>query len=172
MYIQEVPGKTNRLLSFDMTRTPWKTLPPTILRCRGNIFTELLPSNDKGIHRQSHRRTHPTVLILLREFFTAGTGLPSRCVAMKGGIHSRTIIISVSLSLSLYSLYIYKYNKAVYDYVRVLSDYMCMLCRSHAVVIFTSLYISEKMCRYFFVGYLTTLSISTLLIYSVGYRDD
>jgi hypothetical protein len=51
---QEVLEITNRLLSFDTTRTVQKT-PPTILRCRGNVFTELLPSNDRGIHRQTHR---------------------------------------------------------------------------------------------------------------------
>jgi hypothetical protein len=46
---QEVLGRTNRLLSYETTRTPKKTTPPTILRCCGNVFTELLPSNDKGI---------------------------------------------------------------------------------------------------------------------------
>jgi hypothetical protein len=45
-----VLGRTN-LLSSDTTRTAQKTTPPTILRCRGNVFTELLPSNERGIHR-------------------------------------------------------------------------------------------------------------------------
>jgi hypothetical protein len=30
-----------------------KATPPTILRCRENVFTELLPSNDKVIHRST-----------------------------------------------------------------------------------------------------------------------
>jgi hypothetical protein len=28
-----------------------KTTHPTVLRCRGNVFTEQMPSNDKGIYR-------------------------------------------------------------------------------------------------------------------------
>jgi hypothetical protein len=50
--------KTNRLLSFDTTRTAQKTTPPTILRVRRNVFTELLPVNDRGLHRQTHRHKH------------------------------------------------------------------------------------------------------------------
>jgi hypothetical protein len=46
-------GKNYRLLSFHTTRTAQKTTYPTILHCRGNVFTELLPSNDSGIHRQT-----------------------------------------------------------------------------------------------------------------------
>jgi hypothetical protein len=38
---------TNILLFFDTTRTVKKTLPPTVLRCRRNVFTEPLPSNDR-----------------------------------------------------------------------------------------------------------------------------
>jgi hypothetical protein len=45
---QEVLGRTNRLLSFDTIRAAQKTTPPTILPCRGNTFTELLPRNGKG----------------------------------------------------------------------------------------------------------------------------
>jgi hypothetical protein len=42
--------------TFLMTPTAKKTMPPTILlpfrniRCRSNAFTELLPSNDSGLH--------------------------------------------------------------------------------------------------------------------------
>jgi hypothetical protein len=43
-------GKTNHLLSFDMTPTLQKTMPPTIIHCCRNIITELLPSNDRGIN--------------------------------------------------------------------------------------------------------------------------
>jgi hypothetical protein len=43
-------------------------------------------SNDRGIQRQTHRQTCPTILLLLRVFVAAGTCLPSRCLAMKGGI--------------------------------------------------------------------------------------
>jgi hypothetical protein len=39
---QGVLVRTNRLLSFDTT-------PQTILHRIGNVFTELLPSNDSGI---------------------------------------------------------------------------------------------------------------------------
>jgi hypothetical protein len=45
--IQDVLGRTNRLLSFDTTRTAQKTTPP-ILRCRGNVFTGLLPRTIGG----------------------------------------------------------------------------------------------------------------------------
>jgi hypothetical protein len=65
--------------------------PSTILRYRGNVFTELLPSNDGGIHRQAHRHTRPTMLLLLRVFVAAETCLPSRYLAMKGvRIHTHT----------------------------------------------------------------------------------
>jgi hypothetical protein len=36
--------------SFDTTRTEYKTTPPTILRCRDNVSTELLPNKHKGGH--------------------------------------------------------------------------------------------------------------------------
>jgi hypothetical protein len=84
---QDVLGRTNRLLSFDTTWTAQKTMPPTILRCRGNVFTELLSSSDRGIHRQTHRHTRPIIILLLRVFIAAGTFLPRRCLSMKGGIH-------------------------------------------------------------------------------------
>jgi hypothetical protein len=29
---------------------------PTIPRCRGNVFTEPFPNNDRGIHRERERR--------------------------------------------------------------------------------------------------------------------
>jgi hypothetical protein len=38
----------------------------TIFYCHGNVFTELLPSNDGGMHRQTHRHKRTTVLLLLR----------------------------------------------------------------------------------------------------------
>jgi hypothetical protein len=51
---QKVLRRTNRLFSFDTTRTAKKTTPPTILRCNGNVFTEPLPSNDR---RDTHTDT-------------------------------------------------------------------------------------------------------------------
>jgi hypothetical protein len=39
-------GRTDRLLSFDTTRTAKKMTPPTVLRCRGNVFTDLLPLSE------------------------------------------------------------------------------------------------------------------------------
>jgi hypothetical protein len=58
----------NRLLSSDATRTAQKTTLPTNIRCRENVFTELLPGNDRGIHRH----TRPTICILLCVFVAAG----------------------------------------------------------------------------------------------------
>jgi hypothetical protein len=58
---------------------------PTILHCCGNVFTELLPSNNRGIHRLTDTCT--TVLIFLRVFFAAGMCLLSRCLATIGVIH-------------------------------------------------------------------------------------
>jgi hypothetical protein len=52
---QEVLGRINRLLSFSTTWTAQKTTPPTIIFCRVNVFTKLLPSNDRGIYREAHR---------------------------------------------------------------------------------------------------------------------
>jgi hypothetical protein len=49
---QEVLGRTNRQLSFDTTMVAQITTPP-IIRSRGNVFTELLPGNDRGIHKQT-----------------------------------------------------------------------------------------------------------------------
>jgi hypothetical protein len=72
-----VLGRTNRPLSFDTTWIVWKTTPQTILLCRGKVYIKPLPSNDMGIHRQTHRlsfdttrtaykTTCPTILLLLR----------------------------------------------------------------------------------------------------------
>jgi hypothetical protein len=61
-------------------------MPPTILHCRDNIFTMLLPSINRRIHRQTHRHKCPTIL-LLRVFVATRTCLPSHCLAMKGRIH-------------------------------------------------------------------------------------
>jgi hypothetical protein len=58
--------------------------------CRGNVFTELLPSNDRGIHRQTHRHSRPTILLLFRVFVAAGTCLPSRCLAAIEGMDTQT----------------------------------------------------------------------------------
>jgi hypothetical protein len=63
--------------------------PPTILRRGGGVFTELLPSNDSGIRRQTQRHKCPTIL-LLRGFVAAGTCLPSLCLATIGEIHIQT----------------------------------------------------------------------------------
>jgi hypothetical protein len=73
-----------------MTLTVQKTTPPGIMRCRGNVYTDLIPSNDMGIHRQIHRDTRNNSSIVACVFVAAGTSLPSRCLATKGGIHIRT----------------------------------------------------------------------------------
>jgi hypothetical protein len=44
-------GITNRLRSYDSTLTALKSMLPTILRCRRNVLTDVLPSNDKRIQR-------------------------------------------------------------------------------------------------------------------------
>jgi hypothetical protein len=49
-----------------------------VLRCLGNVFSELLPRNDRGTHRHT---------VMLRAFFAVGKCLPSRCLAMEGGIN-------------------------------------------------------------------------------------
>jgi hypothetical protein len=85
---QEALGRTNNLLSFDRTRTASKTTPPTILLYCDDVFIELLPSNDTGDrHRDCDTHMHPTIPVLLRVFFAATWCFPSRCLAMKVGIH-------------------------------------------------------------------------------------
>jgi hypothetical protein len=79
---QEVLGRTNRLFPL-IPHGP----PPTILHCRGNVFTKLLPSNEKGIYRQTHRHTYSVILLLLRVFLAAETCLSSRCLAVNGERH-------------------------------------------------------------------------------------
>jgi hypothetical protein len=69
---------------------------------RGNVFTKPLSSNDKGIHRQTHRlpfdttrtvqkTTHPTILQLLSVFVATATCLASRYLAtIRGDTHTGT----------------------------------------------------------------------------------
>jgi hypothetical protein len=66
---QDVLVITNGLRAFDTTRTAQKMGPPTILRCCGNVFTELLPNSDRGMHRH----TRLTVLLLMHLFGAAFT---------------------------------------------------------------------------------------------------
>jgi hypothetical protein len=49
------------------------TTLPTILCCRGNVFTQLITSNDNGTYRQTHRQKRPTILLPFRVSFAAGT---------------------------------------------------------------------------------------------------
>jgi hypothetical protein len=84
--LQKILERTNPLLSFQTTRIAQKMAPPTILRCCGNVFTELLLSNDSRIHRQTNRNTRPTILLLLRAFVVVGTCRQSRCLAMNRGM--------------------------------------------------------------------------------------
>jgi hypothetical protein len=63
---QGVLGRTNRLISFDTTRTAYKTSPSIILLCCGNAFTELLPSNDMGIHKQTHASYNSSIVACIR----------------------------------------------------------------------------------------------------------
>jgi hypothetical protein len=95
---QEILGIINCIFSFDTARTAQKTAPPTILRCIGNVFTELLPRNDRGIHRQAHRlsfhktrtslkMTRPAILLPLHVFVAAGKCLSSRYLPNRRWIH-------------------------------------------------------------------------------------
>jgi hypothetical protein len=51
-WVNRIQCKLSHLIfslhSFDTTRTAYKTTPPIILHCRGNVFTELVPGNDSG----------------------------------------------------------------------------------------------------------------------------
>jgi hypothetical protein len=53
---QEILGRTKRLLSFDTPRAAYKTTRPAVLLfyvyilCRGNVYTEPLSSNERGLH--------------------------------------------------------------------------------------------------------------------------
>jgi hypothetical protein len=61
------------------------------LPCRRIVYTELLPTNDRRINRQTHRNMYPSTFLLLCEFVTVGTFLQSRYLAMKQGYtHTRT----------------------------------------------------------------------------------
>jgi hypothetical protein len=60
-----------------------------IFRCRGNVFNEPLPGNDRGIHsprfsfdmtRTALKATPPTIILLLRVLVATGMCLPSRCL--------------------------------------------------------------------------------------------
>jgi hypothetical protein len=113
--ILQTSSVKNSLPSFHTTRVAYKTTPPTLLRCRGNVFTEPVPNNDKRIHRsrvtlrravyrQSHKlsfdttrtvqKTTPPTILLLSVFVAAGTCLRSRFLAFIGGIniHSHRLI--------------------------------------------------------------------------------
>jgi hypothetical protein len=56
--------------------------------CCGKIFIEPLPSNDRGMHKRTHRHKRPTYIQFLRVFIAVGTCLLSRCLGMKRGICS------------------------------------------------------------------------------------
>jgi hypothetical protein len=47
------------------------------------IVTELLPSNNKGIHLKTERQT---ILLLVHVFIAKGTCLPRSCLAIKEGV--------------------------------------------------------------------------------------
>jgi hypothetical protein len=93
-YKQEVQGRTDCLLSFDLTWTSLKTTPQTILCCCVNIFTELLPSSDRGIHRPTDlfgetltaQKMACPLILLLHVSVAAGMCLPSCCLEKKGWI--------------------------------------------------------------------------------------
>jgi hypothetical protein len=80
---QEVLGRTNRLLSFIRHGTHWKRRVQQFFYCcvciryRGNVSTEPLPSNDRGI--QTHRLTTVEMVsgavIYVPSFIKIGSGV-------------------------------------------------------------------------------------------------
>jgi hypothetical protein len=86
-YKTDKKGRTNRLLSFDMTRTAKETTRPTIacIRYRGNVCTEPLPRNDMGIDIQTHKLMGEIMkcavemgsgdMIYIPSFITIGSGI-------------------------------------------------------------------------------------------------
>jgi hypothetical protein len=70
-----------------MTWTAPETTPPKILHRRSNVFTKLLPSNDREIDSQTHVSDNSSVVACI---LCRGENLPSRCLAAKGGIHIQT----------------------------------------------------------------------------------
>jgi hypothetical protein len=81
---QKFLRKTNILLPFDTTWARQKKTPPTILRCRGNMFTEPLPSNDRRIHRPTDSlsiKHGPHIKRRIQKFFYYCVySLPRKCV--------------------------------------------------------------------------------------------
>jgi hypothetical protein len=64
-----------------------KTAPPTVLPCPiAKVFTEPLPSNE----RRNTQTQASQITLFVRVSAAAGTCLPSRCLAMKGGINIQT----------------------------------------------------------------------------------
>jgi hypothetical protein len=70
-----------------MTWTARETTPPKLLHRRSNVFTKLLPSNDREIDPQTHVSDHSSVVACI---LSRGKNLLSRCLAAKGGIHIQT----------------------------------------------------------------------------------
>jgi hypothetical protein len=81
MLKQEVLGRTNRLLSFDMRGSVHKITAPTILTCGRKDFTELLPGNDRGDTRtdpQTHASNNSSIVAWIRCYGNVFTeSLPS-----------------------------------------------------------------------------------------------
>jgi hypothetical protein len=71
-YLQEVLGRTNRLLSLLRHGPHWKRRVQQFYCCgcicyRGNVSTEPLPSNKRGIHKQTdiHRQQSDLISLFL-----------------------------------------------------------------------------------------------------------
>jgi hypothetical protein len=67
-------GKNQTLHSFNKTWIAWKTTPPTILRCRGNVFTETLPRNIRGLHSPAQWLLVPSPKGLTPMLLSDGSG--------------------------------------------------------------------------------------------------
>jgi hypothetical protein len=96
LYFKESRKNNVQQTILIMNKKFWEELIPCIpliqygehrKRLQQFFLTELLPSNYKRIHRQTHRHTRPTILILLRVLVAAGTCLSTRCLVIKGRIY-------------------------------------------------------------------------------------
>jgi hypothetical protein len=70
LFEQEVLGRTTRLLSLRRHEPCSKRLVQQFFYCcvyihyRGNVSTEPLPNNDRGIHRHTHRQQRDLISLL------------------------------------------------------------------------------------------------------------
>jgi hypothetical protein len=84
--ILEDLGRPKLLLSFDTIWTAKKTTPVTIVPCRVNVFTEPLPSNDRGIYTDKQTHSSNNSYIVAR-ILCGGNVFTKPLPSNKRGIH-------------------------------------------------------------------------------------